>query len=70
MATPAAAVKVIELRRRECAPSEHDDDAARGSPWHWQWVVSGHWQQLGHVPVLGRAGLAWHRVGCLSAMGE
>jgi hypothetical protein len=47
MAEPAAAVRVIELRRRE--QSEHGDDIAdddsEGPAWQSQWIVSGHWRQ-------------------------
>lgn len=44
MAEPAAAVRVIELRRRE-----HDDEitdrGSEGAAWQCQWIVSGHWRR-------------------------
>jgi len=47
MAEPAAAVRVVELRRRE--HSARDDDIAdgdsEGPAWHCQWIVSGHWRR-------------------------
>jgi hypothetical protein len=49
MGTPASAVKVIELRRRDYTSSERADDASHASAWQWQWVVSGHWRQQ-HYP--------------------
>lgn len=49
---PASAVRVIELRRHDYTPTERDgDDAVPAHDWHWQWVVSGHWQQLAHIRV-------------------
>jgi hypothetical protein len=45
------AVRVIELRRREHDNREHDESSGSDGPaWQYQWIVSGHWLELGHVP--------------------
>ncbi len=44
-------VRVIELHRREHQRDDGQDDRRGDGPeWGYQWIVSGHWQQLRRVP--------------------
>jgi hypothetical protein len=44
-------VQVIELRRKDRPQLEREESSATTAPdWRYQWVASGHWQQLRHVP--------------------